>query len=136
MSRWRILVVLALMGVPVLVWAALGSWYLWTTGWAFVAWWPLMGCVALGYVLAWYWQAKKQLLQPPEVEAPGHWTPRDQEAGKLVEKRAKDGAALPPAQLGEPAFYFETAKQMAEALARFHAPSASDPLRTLPVPEG
>src|SRR5262249_21736584 len=72
---------------------------------------------------------------PPEVEPPGHWTPRDQEAWKLVEKRARDGAALPPAKLGEPGFYMETAKEMAEELARFYAPSASDPVGNLTVPE-
>ena len=43
MSRWRVLVVAALVSTPILVWTALGWYYLWTIGWGFWAW---CGCLA------------------------------------------------------------------------------------------
>src|SRR5262249_12116726 len=66
MSRWRIGIVAALLVLPVLVLAGLGSYYLWANGWAFIAWWPLVGCMALGWALGWYWQHRRQLLHAPE----------------------------------------------------------------------
>jgi small GTP-binding protein len=135
MSRWRVVVVAALILVPFLAWAGVGSYYLWTIGWGFRVWWPLMACVALGYLLAWYWQRKQQLLRPPDFEVAVHWTPRDQEAWKLVEKRAKQGAGLPADKLGEPLTYFQTAQEMAQELAAFYHPGAADPVGSLTVPE-
>src|SRR5439155_15383283 len=95
MSRWRIAVVTGLISVPFVAWAAFGTYYLWVSGWGWIVWWPLMACVALGYLLAWNWQRKRRLLYPPGFEVPIHWTARDQEAFKLVEARAKDGASQP-----------------------------------------
>ncbi len=135
MSRWRVLVVVGLIAVPLLAWAGVGSYYLWVSGLGFKVWWPLMACVALGYLLAWYWQRKRQLLRPPDFEVPIHWTPRDQEAWKLVEKRAREGAAGPPDKLGETTCYFETARAMAQELAQFYHPGAADPVGNLTVPE-
>ena len=36
MSRWRIAVVAALLSVPLVAWAAIGTYYLWREGWALV----------------------------------------------------------------------------------------------------
>ena len=33
---------------------------------SFLAWWPLAGCLALAYLLGWYWQRQRRLLPPPE----------------------------------------------------------------------
>jgi small GTP-binding protein len=135
MSRWRVVVVAGLIIVPVLAWAVVGSWYLWWTGWGLTVWWPLMACVALGYLLAWHWQRKKQLLRPPDFEVPVHWTARDNEAWKRVEQRAREAAAVSAEKLGEPAFYLQTAQEMAQDLARFYHPGAADPVANLTVPE-
>jgi small GTP-binding protein len=135
MSRWRILVVVGLIVVPILAWAGVGTFYLWKEGWGFYAWWPLMACMALGYLLGWYWQRKRQLLLPPDFEVPVHWTSRDQEAWKLVEKRAKEAASVPPDKLSEPSYYLDTARTMAQELAEFYHPGAADPVGNLTVPE-
>jgi hypothetical protein len=37
MSRWRIMVVVALVGLPFLAWAGIGTWYLWKVGLGFYA---------------------------------------------------------------------------------------------------
>jgi predicted GTPase len=135
MSRWRILVVVGLIGLPFLAWAGLGSYYLWKIGWGFYAWWPMAMCMAAGYFLGWYWQHKRQLLAPPDFELPTHWTDRDKEAWKLVEARAANAASIPPEKLSEIPFYVQTAQEMAQELARFYHPGAEDPVGNLTVPE-
>src|SRR5262249_14861387 len=99
MSRWRIAVVAGLLFLPLLLWPAVGSYYLWTIHWVFTAWWIMAACMAAGYLLAWYWQANRQLLRPPEFSAEAHWTERDTAAWKIVEARAKAAEKLDPARL-------------------------------------
>lgn len=135
MSRWRILVVAGLISVPLLVWAVLGSYYLWSIGWGFRAWWPMMALVTVGYLLAWYWQRKRQLLRPPDFEVPVHWTERDREAYKRVETRARQAEKLPAEKMSEVPFYLETAQEMAKELAAFYHPGTEDPTDYLTVPE-
>lgn len=135
MSRWRILVVLALLSTPVAVWAVVGSIYLWRNGWAFWVWWPLMGMVALGYGLAWYWQRKRQLLRPPDFEPQRHWTDRDRGAWQLVKARAEAAPQVPVEQLGQPAHYLQVSQEMARQLAEYYHPGAHDPIENVTVPE-
>jgi predicted GTPase len=135
MSRWRLAVVAALLLVPVAVWAGFGSYYLWIKGWAFSAWWPLMACMAAGYLLAWHWHRKQRLLKPADFEVPSHWTARDEQAWKLVEARANAAAALPAEELGDLNHYVKTAQELAQELAAFYHPGATDPVGSLTVPE-
>jgi predicted GTPase len=135
MSRWRILVVVGLIGMPVLAWMGFGWYFLWERGWSYRVWWPLFLCMALGYYLAWRWQHKRQLLRPPDFEAPTHWTERDREAWKLVAARATAASGLSQEKLGDPRFYLQTAQEMAQQLAAFYNPGAQDPVGSLTVPE-
>jgi predicted GTPase len=135
MSRWRIGVVVALLGLPFVGLAVIGSYYLWTLHWGFYAWWPMAACMALGYVLAWYWQYKRRLLRPPDFETPIHWTPRDGQAWKLVEARAQAAGSLSADRLSDPSHYQATALEMAQELARFYHPAAQDPVSSLTIPE-
>ena len=135
MSRWRIAVVILLVAVPFLVLAAVGSIYLWHTGWGFYVWWPLAACMTAGYMLGWYWQHKRQLLRPVDFQPPLHWTERDKQAWQLVETRAKATAQLGLAQLSEMDFYVNAAKEMAQELAHFYYPKAKDPVGALTIPE-
>ena len=52
---------------------------------------PMTVSMALGWVLAYYWQRNKTLLRPVSFEANARWTERDQQAWKLVEARAAAG---------------------------------------------
>src|SRR5579884_3436646 len=135
MSRWRIIVVGVLFLLPIVFLIALGSYYLWHIGLSFSVWWPMAASFVLGYILAWYWQRKKQLLKPVSFTPPVQWTDRDIAAWKLVEARAKAAAKIAPDRLAEINFYVSTAQEMALELARFYHPGASDPFGSLTIPE-
>ena len=135
MSRWRIILVAVLIVIPLLVLAGTGSYYLWTKGLSFRVWWPLAGCMILGYLLAWYWQQNRMLVRPVDFAAPLHWTPRDQQAWELVKSRAGRASAINVDELVEFQFYVDTAREMAEELARFYHPRAKDPVASLTIPE-
>jgi hypothetical protein len=134
MSRWRVSVVIFLVVLPVLVLAGAGSYFLWKEGLGFWVWWPMAGAMALGYLLGWYWQRRRQLLPPLDMTPSLHWTDRDCQAWQLVEARAARAASIEPDRLVDFNFYVQTAEEMAQELARFYQPRASDPLgaRTLP----
>jgi predicted GTPase len=135
MSRWRVLLVALLITVPFLVLAGLGSYFLWREGWGWIFWWPMAACLILGYVLAWYWQKRRQLLRPVDSTPPADWTERDLEAWKLVQARAAQTGKIDLATLGSFQFYTDTAQDMALELARFYHPKAQDPISSLTVPE-
>ncbi len=135
MSRWRIILVVFLITIPLLVLAVTGSYYLWTKGLSFHVWWPLAGCMILGYLLAWYWQQKRMLLRPVDFTAPRHWTERDQEAWTLVKARAEQASKINIDDFVEFQFYVDTAQEMAQELSHFYHPRAKDPIGSLTIPE-
>src|SRR5262245_11484698 len=135
MSRWRIALVAVLIAAPLGALALLGSYYLWETGWGFLAWWPMAASMMLGYLLGWYWQRKQQLLRPVDVDLPAHWTERDENAWKLVEARARTAATLPSSKLTDLNFFVDTGKEMAAELAQFYHPKTQDPIDNLTIPE-
>jgi predicted GTPase len=135
MSRWRITLVALLIAAPFVVLAGLGSYWLWYSGLGLIVWWPMAGCMVLGYVLGWYWQHKQQLLRPVDFTPAGHWTDRDRHAWQLIEARAKKTAELTPDQLSTFQFYTDTAQELAQELARFYHPHAKDPIASLTIPE-
>lgn len=135
MSRWRVVLVLLLIGAPFLSLAGVGSYYLWTLHWGFLCWWPLALCMLLGYTLGWYWQRQRLLLHPPDFSAPRHWTEQDKGAWQIVRTYAEAVASLPAEQLWKLDDYVTTAKEMAEELAEYYHPGTSDPVSNLTVPE-
>jgi predicted GTPase len=135
MSIWRIVVVTALIVVPFVALAGIGSYYLWINGWAFYVWWPIFLSLALGYGLGWYWQHKRVLLRPVTFDALPYWTERDAAAWKLVEARAAGGAKFDSNQLSDIQFYVTTGQHMAQELAQFYHPHAKDPIGNLTIPE-
>jgi predicted GTPase len=135
MSRWRVLLVASLEVLPFAALAGVGTYYLWMHGWWFGLWWLMLASMGLGLGLAWYWQHKNRLLRPPEPEPPMHWTERDARAWELVQARARAAVELPADQLTEPRFYLDTGQQMAQELAAYYHPGASDPVGNLTVPE-
>ncbi len=135
MSRWRVVVVICLLVLPFLLLAAVGTYYLWTISFGFLAWTIMALLMGTGYVLGWRWQHKRVLLRPPDFENPPHWTERDSQALKLVEARAKDAASFDQDKLLDPASYLSAAEQMALEIAAFYHPRAKDPISNLTVPE-
>jgi predicted GTPase len=135
MSRWRLLLVAALLAAPLAALALVGSVALWREQLWRYAWWPLAACMALGYYLAWHWHRKRKLLPAPEVASESHWTERDRQAWKLVEARAEAAAKLPPDKFTDFNTYVATGQNMALELARFYHPGAEDPIGELTIPE-
>jgi uncharacterized protein len=135
-SRWRILLVVALVGMPFAFLAVAGSYYLWfQTRYGFWVWWGIAGCMSLGYGLGLYWQRKNRLLRPPESEAPLLWTDRDRQAWQLVQARAAGANKLSAEQMASLQTYVDTAQEMALELARYYHPRAADPVGDLTIPE-
>jgi predicted GTPase len=136
MSRWRIVVVLALQVVPVLILAGYGCYALWHDfWWGGWAWIPMTLAMAAGVVLAWYWQRTRTLLRPVNFEPSVRWTDRDKQAWKLVEARAAAAKDIDTAKFVEPNFYLSVAQEMGMELAGFYHPKAKDPVGNLTIPE-
>ena len=135
MSRWRIGVVLALVVLPVLFLAAVGSYHLWQQGLSLVVWWPMLACMALGYLLGAYWQRKRQLLHPVDLTPPAYATERDRRAWELIEARGQAATTLDGDKLSDPEHYLQTAQEMAKELAGFYYPKSADLIGALTVPE-
>jgi predicted GTPase len=135
MSKWRIIVVVLLTVGPFGVLAGIGSFYMWTHGWGIAFWWLMAACLSAGYLLGWYWQHKRRLLRPPSFEPPLFWTERDKGAWELVKVRAEAAAHLDPEKLTDLEFYTQQAKDMAQELAAYYNPGATDPVGALTIPE-
>jgi uncharacterized protein len=134
LQNWRVLVLAALVAAPVVFLASYGSYQLWQSGWSFWAWFPMMACLMVAYLLGLFWQRRKRLLDV-DFTPSLHWTDRDRDAWQLVEARAKAGADLGADRLSAIDFYVETARAMAIELARFYHPRAEDPVGSLTIPE-
>lgn len=134
MTRFRIVVLLLLIAMPILFLCGVGAFHLWDTGWSFWAWWPMAICLGSAYVLAWRWQRqiRRQQLQ---VEPPIHATERDQQAWKVIEARVAAADQVPEEKFGVARFYFDTGLDLAEELAKVYRPDASDPIGLVTVPE-
>src|SRR5262245_52310968 len=123
MQKWRLLVLAALAGGPILALAGTGAYFLWQTPWGFWVGWLLAASFAVASLVGWHWQRQRRLLRldfTPEL----HWTERDRQAWRLVEERARKAAELTPEQLTSLNYFQETAHEMALELARFYHPSA------------
>jgi hypothetical protein len=135
MSRWRIAVLLVLLAAPVLFWMGAGTWWMWREGLGFILWWPLAGCLAAAYFLAWYWHRQARLLPRPEVQPPPHWTERDRHAWQLVEARARAVKDVPAERLMDLQYYVDTGRDLAQELAAFYHPRSKEPLGARTIPE-
>src|SRR5262245_29867776 len=131
MSRWRIALLFGLVSLPVLFLVSVGGYHLWQTGWGFISWWPMAGCLALAYFLGWYWHRKRQLVQPVDLQPPRHFTGRDAQAWQLVQARVEAAAKLDADKLSDVPFYVQTAQEIAQELARFYHPKSPDPIGPL-----
>lgn len=134
MSRWRLATLAILFLLPVAFLVGVGGYALYHTGWAVYTWWPLAGCFALAYVLAWYWHRHRTLVPEPDATR-SHWTDRDKAAWELVRKRAEQVKNLPVDKLAEPGTYIDDARTLADELARHYHPKAADPFSRVTVPE-
>lgn len=134
MRTWRIILLAALVLVPGLAMLGLGTWTLWETGWLSWVWWTLPLFWGVAWFLARRW--RKQLLAAVPGEAASvHWTRRDEQALQIVQARQATISQIPPVQLIDPQFYFQSALDLSLDVAKHYHPKTSDPVGSLTIPE-
>jgi hypothetical protein len=134
MTRNRVIFLVALALLPIAFLAAAGLYHLWKVDALIYAWWPMLACFALAYVLAWRWQrgTLRQVADEPPAE---HYTDRDRLAWKLIEARIRETEKLDVEKLAGMEVYTEVAQKLAPELAAIYHPEASDPVGNLTLPE-
>src|SRR5438067_2519779 len=77
MTKARILAVTFLFLAPFVFMMGVGGYHLYSTGWGFVAWWPMALSITAAYGLAWYWTRKSGGVLPITgvAEAPVAYDP-------------------------------------------------------------
>jgi uncharacterized protein len=138
MYRRRIAILAVLIAAPTLFLLGVGIYHLWVTGWSFIAWWPMAGCLTLAYVLGWFWtrKSKMELLPATGVqEPPNTWTDRDKQAWELVARRASAVTTITTEEMVDSKRYAETAISLAFEVARVYHPDSKDPFGHLTLPE-
>ena len=133
MNRWQVALLVALIGIPIAIYGAIGGWALWQTGWLPYVAWVLPVFWTIAYLLVTKWKAAWQ--GPPPDDAPLHWTARDEAAWQLVLDRSKKLEDVDPERLLDPHFYLSTAQELGLEISRRYHPDAADPLGPLTVPE-
>lgn len=138
MNPRRALVIAGLVLAPLLFLVCVGSYHLYSTGWGFIAWWPMAGCLALAYFLGWRWTRKSKLKLLPDTgiaEPPGTWTDRDRQAWKVVERRAASVTSVTVEDVSDAQRYADTAIALSLEIARVYNPGATTPFGHLTLPE-
>ncbi len=133
LSRLQFFVVGLLLLAPMLLFAGVGAWALWTSGHWFWLSWSIPLCWGLGWLLLRLW--RKPLSAPvPELDQT-HWTPRDEAAAVIVRQVQEHAQNIPLEKLTDTAYYREVTQDLAGKIARHYHPKAADPLGKLTVLE-
>ncbi len=138
MSTRRLIAVALLSLAPFVFLIGVGSYHLYSTGWGFLAWWPMMGCFALAYFFGWRWTrgSRAKLLPDTGVaDPPATWTDRDRQAWRVVEARAAAIKSITVEEVADAHRYADTAISLALDVARVYRPDAADPFGHLTLPE-
>lgn len=138
MTRLKLGILTVLVLLPVAALVGVGCYHLYATGWSFVAWFPLSGCFALAYVLAWQWskQSVAALKATPANDGlPVWWTARDKSAWAEVLAFTRDAKAIDPDDAANAERYAAEAQALALRLVRLERPDAADPFSHLTIPE-
>ncbi len=126
-------VLIALTAVPVALYIFFGAYALWKTNLLIWLWWILPAGWTLTFLLVKLWPAKP-IADAGPIDAP-HWTPRDQEAAKIVLRFQQQIDTQPLSQLTSIQFYIDQFQKLSHELATFYHPDAADPFSSLTVPE-
>lgn len=135
MNRWRTIVILFLLLAPVMVFVGFGGYQLWETGQLVWMWITLPASWAIVWLLMKLWGNSLSLMKPPVHQEPGHWTPRDRDAWKIVEARMQQAEQYDPTEFTKLQFYVDAATEMSREIAVVYHPDATDPLSSLTIPE-
>lgn len=132
----RSLVLLALTGLPILIYVVAGGVALWSSGSYRWIWWLMPACGLAAVLLSRVWKATPMAQQVQhQLPAASHWTPRDQKAAEQVRAYQEAVESHSPDDLVDPHFYVRQLQALAIDLARVYHPKSSDSLERLTVPE-
>lgn len=138
MNTRRLVIILTLGLLPLIFLICVGSYHLYTSGWGFYAWWPMMACLALAYFLGWRWTRLKHAKLLPDTGIPNPpttWTERDRTAWRIVEARAASVKSITVDQIADAHRYADEAIALAQDIAKVYNPGATDPFSHLTLPE-
>ena len=131
---WRVWVLVGCVVLPLLTFVAAGGVWFYEQGWLGWAGVAFVVGEAIALLLFRRWaQAEQPLLPRPSARPPESFSPRDEEAWKLVlayQEQIERGE-LVFASLDE---YIELGREMLECMAKFYRPDDPDPLIAVPVP--
>lgn len=138
--NWRkIRLILAgmLYAVPVLAFAIYGSLALYRSGWLIPLMWLAAGCWLLAWLCWRNWQSSSAEEQLPstDIRLPAHWTARDAQAWKVVREFQRNARKASAEELVEPQWYLQTARQLADRVAREYHPHSVDAMASLSAVE-
>ena len=135
MKTWQSVVLLVLVCFPLILFAVLGAVALWQTGGFLWSWPALPLCWAIAYFLGKRWRTGWIGLSDDDVKAQPYWTPRDEQALKIVKQHRQEVESISSQQFVDPQFYLQSAQDLALKIARHYHPQAKDPLSSLTLPE-
>ena len=137
--RWKLRGLLAavLIVTPVLFLVGVGLYHLWSTGWAFITYWPMATCFLTAYALGWYWSRQLRRATPAAdgEPLPVYWTDRDRTAWEIVEAKIATMPPVPTKELTDLSRYATQTQELAVAVARVYRPGQTDPFAHLTMPE-
>jgi predicted GTPase len=131
----RSTIIVALVFVPVLIYAILGGYALWTTGVLRWMWWLGPASWTLAWALARFWSIGHKTADPADTSAPSFWTPRDDRALEIVRTFQSKVDKFTPPQLADLSTYRTEAQALALELARHYHPEAADVWSSVRVTE-
>jgi uncharacterized protein len=134
MTRFRLILLVLLFLAPFALLIGIGSYHLWVAGYLWV-WWPLIGCFALTYFLAWRWTRRDGVLPDTASPPPDYWTDRDKIAWEKVDAKAKSFEKVTLDQLMMARHYTDLALDLASEVGAVYNPGDEDPFDRLTLPE-
>jgi predicted GTPase len=134
MSRWRLYCIVLLITAPLIILIGLGAYYVWVSHQWWI-WWLLLGLLAIGYFLAWFWTRRNSQLPSGETPVPSYWTDQDRQAWDKVLTKAQEYENVSWEDLSTAEHYTALALDLSREVARVYHPDIEDPFDPLTLPE-
>lgn len=134
MPRWQLSLTVALILLPIVLFAGVGGWAIWQSGHLLWLPWSMPVCWGLAWLLL--RKARRVEVPLPEIGSRVHFTPHDKAAAEIVaaeQKRIGDEATAE--QLTDQTFFRDRTLDLATKLARHYHPKVAEPLDALSVVE-
>lgn len=114
-----------LVALPVVVCVCFGAHAIWVTGYWKSLWWVLPGCWVLAWLASQVWKPTKHASKATDAitvdsKLSKHWSERDHEAAKIIDRHQRDIQSIDPGKLSDPHHYLSQTQILAAELAEFY----------------